>query len=66
MTAAPAFSVLTFGVGPYDALEREWKWAEEGGFAGVWVPDTFTLRGLTDFEARRVVEQIAGARFSRG
>lgn len=55
----PIFSVLTFGVAPYDALEREWKWAEDVGFAGVWVPDTFTLRGLTDFETWTLLAAIA-------
>lgn len=56
---SPNFSVLTFGVGPYDTLEREWKWAEDVGFRGIWVPDTFTLRGLTDFETWTLLASIA-------
>jgi alkanesulfonate monooxygenase SsuD/methylene tetrahydromethanopterin reductase-like flavin-dependent oxidoreductase (luciferase family) len=55
----PAFSVLTFGVAPYEALEREWKWAEEIGFGGVWVPDTFTLQGLADFETWALLAAVA-------
>jgi len=36
---SPSFSVLTFSVAPYEALEREWNGAEEIGFGGVGVPD---------------------------
>jgi alkanesulfonate monooxygenase SsuD/methylene tetrahydromethanopterin reductase-like flavin-dependent oxidoreductase (luciferase family) len=56
---SPAFSVLTFGVAPYEALEREWKWAEEIGFGGIWVPDTFTLQGLADFETWALLAAVA-------
>jgi len=55
----PAFSVLTFGCAPYEALEREWKWAEEIGFGGVWVPDTFALQGLADFETWALLAAVA-------
>lgn len=59
--AASTFSVLTFGVAPYETLEREWRWAEEIGFGGVWVPDTFTLQGLADFETWTLLAAVARA-----
>lgn len=57
----PTFSILTFGVAPYEALEREWRWAEDVGFSGIWVPDTFTLPGLTDFETWTLLAAAARA-----
>jgi alkanesulfonate monooxygenase SsuD/methylene tetrahydromethanopterin reductase-like flavin-dependent oxidoreductase (luciferase family) len=53
------FSILTFGVAPYEALEREWRWAEEAGFDGVWVPDSWTLSGLSNFEVWTLLAAVS-------
>jgi alkanesulfonate monooxygenase SsuD/methylene tetrahydromethanopterin reductase-like flavin-dependent oxidoreductase (luciferase family) len=55
------FGVLTFGVGPYEAIEREWRWAEEVGFDGAWIPDAFTIRGLSELEQWSILGALARA-----
>jgi alkanesulfonate monooxygenase SsuD/methylene tetrahydromethanopterin reductase-like flavin-dependent oxidoreductase (luciferase family) len=36
------FGILTFPLPPYDAIEREWRWAEDAGFANAWLPEVWS------------------------
>lgn len=55
------FGILTFAVAPYEVLEREWRWAEELGFDSAWIPDTWSLGGLYDFEAWTLLAALTRA-----
>ena len=60
-TRGPRFGILSFAVGPYQALEAEWRWAEEIGFHSAWIPDTFAVGSLADMEQWTLLGALARA-----
>jgi hypothetical protein len=54
----------------YDAIEREWQWAERLGFTQGWVPETSLLATFKEqremkAQERSTAERIAAARFPK-
>ena len=45
----------------YDAIEREWQWAERLGFAQGWVPETWTMSGRSYLEPWTLLAALARA-----
>jgi alkanesulfonate monooxygenase SsuD/methylene tetrahydromethanopterin reductase-like flavin-dependent oxidoreductase (luciferase family) len=55
------FDILTFPVPPYQAIEREWQWAEQVGFDQGWIPETWTMSDRSYLEPWTLLAALAGA-----
>src|SRR5207245_10807181 len=45
----------------YDAIEREWQWAERLGFDQGWVPETWTMSDRSYLEPWTLLSALARA-----
>ncbi|MDQ2915402.1 MAG: LLM class flavin-dependent oxidoreductase [Chloroflexota bacterium] len=61
MTTPRRFDILTFPVPPYKTIEREWRWAEQLGFAQGWIPETWTMSDRSYLEPWTVLAALARA-----
>lgn len=61
MTSVRRFDILTFPLPPYEAIEREWRWAEELGFNEGWIPETWTMSDLSYLEPWALLAALARA-----
>jgi len=53
------FDILSFPIPDYDAIEREWQWAERLGFAQGWVPETWTMSDRSYLEPWTLLAALA-------
>jgi alkanesulfonate monooxygenase SsuD/methylene tetrahydromethanopterin reductase-like flavin-dependent oxidoreductase (luciferase family) len=55
------FDILSFPMPEYDAIEREWQWAERLGFDQAWVAETWTMSDRSYLEPWTLLSALARA-----
>jgi alkanesulfonate monooxygenase SsuD/methylene tetrahydromethanopterin reductase-like flavin-dependent oxidoreductase (luciferase family) len=53
------FDILSFPVPGYDAIEREWQWAERLGFDQGWIAETWTMSDRSYLEPWTLLSGLA-------
>ena len=61
MAKRQRFDILSFPVPDYDAIEREWQWAERLGFDQGWIPETWTMSDRSYLEPWTLLSALARA-----
>jgi alkanesulfonate monooxygenase SsuD/methylene tetrahydromethanopterin reductase-like flavin-dependent oxidoreductase (luciferase family) len=61
VTTPRRFDILSFPMPAYQAIEREWQWAENIGFDQGWIPETWTMSGRSYLEPWTLLAALARA-----
>ncbi len=54
-----SYGILTFAGGPFSEIVDCWRQAEEVGFDSAWLVDTFSYRGLVEYEPWTLLAALA-------
>jgi len=55
------FDILSFPIPDYEAIEHEWRWAEQLGFDQGWIPETWTMSDRSYLEPWTLLSALARA-----
>jgi alkanesulfonate monooxygenase SsuD/methylene tetrahydromethanopterin reductase-like flavin-dependent oxidoreductase (luciferase family) len=55
------FDILSFPMRDYDAIEREWQWAERLGFDQGWIPEVWTMSDRSYLEPWTLLSALGRA-----
>jgi alkanesulfonate monooxygenase SsuD/methylene tetrahydromethanopterin reductase-like flavin-dependent oxidoreductase (luciferase family) len=61
VTRRHCFDILSFPTPQYQAIEREWRWAEHLGFDQGWIPETWTMSDRSYLEPWTLLAALARA-----